>query len=73
MDRRDRERELISSLLPQLTPGVASPDQAALGFTRLLAGADDLALDIPDAAHLLSLFLGGWGYSRPLGQGGAKP
>ena len=31
----------------------------ALGFTRLLAGADDLALDIPDAAHLLSLFLGG--------------
>lgn len=34
------------------------PRQAALGFTRLLAGADDLALDIPDAAHLLSLFLG---------------
>jgi programmed cell death protein 4 len=29
-----------------------------MGFTRLLAGADDLSLDIPDAAHLLELFLG---------------
>ena len=30
----------------------------ALGFTRLLAGLDDAALDIPDAARLMELFLG---------------
>ena len=28
------------------------------GFKRLLSVADDLVLDIPDAMHLLSLFLG---------------
>lgn len=33
-------------------------DQMAAGFTRVLASADDLLLDIPDAAHLLALFLG---------------
>lgn len=27
----------------------------AEGFTRLLKGADDLVLDIPDAVHLLAL------------------
>lgn len=30
----------------------------ASGFSRLLSAADDLVLDIPDAVHLLSLFLG---------------
>ena len=60
MDRRDREREMVSALLPALSPAVVAPEQATLGFTRLLASADDLALDTPEAAHLLSLFLGGW-------------
>ncbi|KAL4858246.1 Programmed cell death protein 4 [Chlorella vulgaris] len=58
MDRKDREREMVSALLPSLVPSVVSRDQAGMGFTRLLAGADDLSLDIPDAAHLLELFLG---------------
>ncbi|KAI7837239.1 hypothetical protein COHA_008927 [Chlorella ohadii] len=58
MDRKDRERELVSAALPDLVPRVISDDQVALGFTRLLAGIDDLALDIPDAARLLELFLG---------------
>jgi len=58
MDRRDREREMVSVLFPTLCPVVASEDQVALGFTRLLAAADDLALDIPDAAELLTHFLG---------------
>lgn len=40
-------------------------DQVALGFTRLLAGLDDLALDIPDAAHLLELFVGEHIAARP--------
>ena len=32
--------------------------QMSSGFKRLLSVADDLVLDIPDAMHLLSLFLG---------------
>jgi programmed cell death protein 4 len=32
--------------------------QMVSGFTRLLSAADDLVLDIPEAVHLLSLFLG---------------
>ena len=58
LDRKDREREMVSALLPTLTPSIIAPDQMSLGFTRLLSGADDLALDVPGAAHLLALFLG---------------
>jgi len=41
-----------------LDPQVLSTEQLTLGFTRLLHAADDLVLDIPDAVHLLALFLG---------------
>lgn len=59
MDRKDRERELTSLLLSELcASGVIPPDQAGLGFTRLLVGADDLALDVPNAAEMLIFFLG---------------
>lgn len=58
MDRKDRERELTSALLAALSPQTISEDQMSLGFTRLLASVEDLALDIPDAPHLLALFLG---------------
>ena len=58
MDRKDREREMVSTLLPMLSPEVISTDQVGLGFTRLLAAADDLELDNPDASHVLALFLG---------------
>lgn len=58
MDRKDREREMVSQLLVALSPEVVTPDQMAAGFTRLLACVEDLALDIPDALHTLSLFLG---------------
>ncbi|KAF5834130.1 armadillo-type protein [Dunaliella salina] len=58
LDRKDRERELVSQLLSQLHPSVLSSDQVAAGFTRLLAAADDLVLDCPDVVHLLGLFLG---------------
>ncbi|KAK9819246.1 hypothetical protein WJX81_007334 [Elliptochloris bilobata] len=58
MDRRGRERELTSVLLAGLVPAPLTRDQLALGFTRLLASVEDMALDIPDAAHQLSLFLG---------------
>ncbi|GBF95677.1 hypothetical protein Rsub_08659 [Raphidocelis subcapitata] len=58
MDRRDRERELVSALLTSLHPGTLSDSEVAAGFTRLLAAADDTVLDLPDAVHLLSMFLG---------------
>lgn len=58
MDRRDREREMASNLLSELHPRVITDDQMRSGFSRLLSAADDLVLDIPEAVHLLSLFLG---------------
>lgn len=41
-----------------LTVGCIASLQMVSGFSRLLAAADDLVLDIPEAVHLLSLFLG---------------
>lgn len=58
LDHKDRERELVSVLLSDLVPNAITAEQVAGGFTRLLAGADDTVLDIPDAAHLLEMFLG---------------
>jgi programmed cell death protein 4 len=59
LDRRGRERELAAALLPALAAaGALPPEQAALGFARLLAAADDLALDAPDAGEQLFRFLG---------------
>ncbi|KAA6420824.1 MAG: hypothetical protein FRX49_09213 [Trebouxia sp. A1-2] len=58
MDRKDRERELVSALLSNLYPSSISQEEMAKGFTRLLLFTEDLQLDNPDAAHLLSLFLG---------------
>jgi hypothetical protein len=37
MDRKDREREMASSLISQLCPDVISYDQLNVGFTKLLA------------------------------------
>jgi len=58
MDRKDREREMVCVLFSALYPQVLTGDQLGQGFTRLLASAEDLVLDNPDAAHLLSLFTG---------------
>jgi hypothetical protein len=43
-----------------LSPAVL---QMRSGFSRLLSAADDLVLDIPEAVHLLSLFLGRYAHS----------
>ena len=40
MDRKDRERELASSLLSRLYPDTISDDQMARGFRRLLQFAE---------------------------------
>lgn len=58
MDRRDREREMISNLLSFLYPQVLSGDQLGQGFTRLLLSAEDLVLDNPETVHFLTSFLG---------------
>jgi hypothetical protein len=41
------------------------------GFSRLLSAADDLVLDIPEAVHLLSLFLGRYAFVL-VGEGRAE-
>mmetsp|Transcript_19931 Transcript_19931/g.60231 ORF Transcript_19931/g.60231 Transcript_19931/m.60231 type:complete len:760 (-) Transcript_19931:626-2905(-) len=58
MERKSRECEAASVLLAALHPKLIDPQQASLGFTRLLAAADDASLDTPTAAHLLALFVG---------------
>lgn len=58
MDRHNREREMASVLLSKLREsGTISYEQFSLGFQKLLASADDITLDAPDASRLLTLFL----------------
>jgi hypothetical protein len=53
LDRKDKERELMSVLLCHLGANhTLSPDQLSMGYTRLLAATDDLVLDCPDAVGL---------------------
>ena len=59
MDRNDREREMASTLLADLSQAsVVSEEQVSLGLHKLLSSTEDLTLDIPDAARFLTLFLG---------------
>eukprot|EP01113_Clastostelium_recurvatum_P041879 TRINITY_DN671_c0_g1_i2.p1 TRINITY_DN671_c0_g1~~TRINITY_DN671_c0_g1_i2.p1 ORF type:complete len:373 (+),score=104.62 TRINITY_DN671_c0_g1_i2:193-1311(+) len=57
MERHDRERELVSSLLPSLYPEVLSSAHIAEGFTAVLERLQDLRLDSPAAPDLLACFL----------------
>ena len=58
MDKTGREREMIAVLLSSLhVRRVLSSQQVAVGFHLLLESMDDLLLDIPDAAGLVSHFL----------------
>lgn len=56
MDKNDKERELVSRLLPELYLNVLTPSQLATGFRRVLLLADDLQIDIPNAKTLLAIF-----------------
>ena len=59
MDRSDREREMASSLLADLSQAsVVSEEQIGMGFSKLLSATEDLTLDIPDAPRMLTMFLG---------------
>lgn len=57
MDRKNKEKEMTSVLLSSLFAEVISSGDVAEGFVMLLEAAEDTALDIPDAANQLSLFL----------------
>eukprot|EP00250_Pteridium_aquilinum_P010239 c19235_g1_i1 orf=143-2299(+) len=57
MDRKNREKEMASVLLSSLYAEAISAEDVAKAFLLLLESADDTALDIPDAANELALFL----------------
>lgn len=58
LDGKHKDREEVSVLLSLLYPDTIKLEQMAMGLTKLLVGAEDLALDVPEASHMLSLFLG---------------
>ncbi|KAI5072643.1 hypothetical protein GOP47_0012749 [Adiantum capillus-veneris] len=57
MDRKYREKEMSSVLLSCLFADVITAWDVVEAFVMLLEAAEDTALDIPDAANQLSLFL----------------
>jgi programmed cell death protein 4 len=60
MDRKEKERELVSRLLSALYAydrGLLSTNQIGKGFERLFEVVDDLELDIPSARPILTQFL----------------
>ena len=56
MDKHEKERESVSRLLSELYLNGLSPLEISQGFRRVLISADDLALDIPSAINMLSIF-----------------
>jgi len=56
-DRSDWEREMVSKTFSECFGSSLSPDAVLLGFSRLLASLDDLALDCPDASVYFSKFV----------------
>lgn len=57
MERQSYERELICKLLLSLYGKVVSPEKIAEGFQKILDRLEDIKLDTPDAAEVLSKFL----------------
>ncbi|KAL3677499.1 hypothetical protein R1sor_027447 [Riccia sorocarpa] len=57
MDRKHRDKEMASVLLSALYAEVIPIGQVIRAFVLLLESAEDTALDIPDAANVLTMFL----------------
>ena len=57
LERSFRQREAVSQLLVDTVPEPIPEAALVMAFTRLLASCEDLVLDVPDAPHMLSLFL----------------
>ena len=59
MDKKQRERAMMSSLLAELfNREIVSQQQMHLGFQRLLEALQDLELDTPGATKILDIFIG---------------
>jgi len=57
MDRKTRECEMAARLLSVLFPEIVSPDEMTKGFINLVKCAEDLALDVPEAATIIGVFI----------------
>lgn len=57
MDRKDRERELVSRFLSSANPSLLSTDDLGKGFERLFELMDELSIDTPGAAEITAAFL----------------
>mmetsp|Transcript_15784 Transcript_15784/g.60087 ORF Transcript_15784/g.60087 Transcript_15784/m.60087 type:complete len:487 (-) Transcript_15784:145-1605(-) len=57
LDKRERERELVSKLINFLYPTTLASKAVCKGFERLFELADELALDVPNAKALVATFL----------------
>ena len=57
LDHGAKEKELVAQLLSAACPQELTHDQVGRGVLRLLDGAQDLALDVPDAPAQLALFI----------------
>jgi programmed cell death protein 4 len=56
LDRHDKEREMVSSLLSELYDKSIDAEQMQKGFEAVVEGLDDLVLDVPQAVELLAFF-----------------
>mmetsp|Transcript_38523 Transcript_38523/g.46551 ORF Transcript_38523/g.46551 Transcript_38523/m.46551 type:complete len:623 (+) Transcript_38523:165-2033(+) len=57
LDHTNREKEMAAQLLSGLYPDVVTSHALQEGYIQLCEGVEDLALDIPDAAHEVAVFL----------------
>jgi programmed cell death protein 4 len=57
LDRKEREKELVSRLLSDLYPKCIDSNHISKGFERLFEMQEDLSLDIPSAPKDLEAFL----------------
>ncbi|KAF3596512.1 hypothetical protein DY000_02023629 [Brassica cretica] len=57
MDRNDKEKEMAAFLLSTLYADVIDPPEVYRGFNKLVASADNLSVDIPDAVDVLAVFV----------------
>jgi len=58
LDKSDKQRELVSSLLCNLRDArILSEDDFLWGFSHLLGSIEDLSIDCPNAVDLISKFL----------------
>lgn len=57
LDRKDREREMTSTLLSSLYSVIFPPEMLQKGFESIIESLDDTSLDVPDAQNLVALFI----------------